>query len=264
MLRVAAERGWPWRTDRRAFAGGRSRPARSSASPPTEHALSVLERRWARSVPAVAELPSATGSQREINQHRRVRTTVPLVAEGAPSLRRTRGAGATRRSSTCSPGTASSRGRSGRMRRAAGWIWSGPVSIPAGCGPTPRCRAPTPPTSSLSRPVRWFLDRGLNPDVAPYFGRTGLVWAVLHQQVEVAGLLMERGADTALGDEMVPLRRQGPCGHTPRRPARPRDPATRHTAQVPVALSHRYGAGPPATYTAWSPPATSGGARTAG
>jgi hypothetical protein len=23
--------------------------------------------------------------------------------------------------------------------------------------------------------VRWFLDRGLNPDVAPYFGRTGLL-----------------------------------------------------------------------------------------
>jgi ankyrin repeat protein len=53
--------------------------------------------------------------------------------------------------------------------------------------------------------VRWFLDRGLNPDVAPYFGRTGLVWAVMSQQPEVAGLLMERGADPARGDEMVPL-----------------------------------------------------------
>ena len=53
--------------------------------------------------------------------------------------------------------------------------------------------------------VRWFLDRGLNPDVAPYFGRTGLVWAVMFQQPEVAGLLMERGADPARGDEMVPL-----------------------------------------------------------
>jgi hypothetical protein len=53
--------------------------------------------------------------------------------------------------------------------------------------------------------VRWFLDRGLNPDVAPYFGRTGLVWAVMYQQPEVAGLLMERGADPARGDEMVPF-----------------------------------------------------------
>jgi len=53
--------------------------------------------------------------------------------------------------------------------------------------------------------VRWFLDRGLNPDVAPYFGRTGLVWAVMYQQPEVVGLLMERGADPARGDEMVPF-----------------------------------------------------------
>ena len=53
--------------------------------------------------------------------------------------------------------------------------------------------------------VRWFLDRGLNPDVAPYFGRTGLVWAVMSQQPEVAGLLMDRGADPARGDEMVPF-----------------------------------------------------------
>jgi Ankyrin repeats (many copies) len=53
--------------------------------------------------------------------------------------------------------------------------------------------------------VRWFLDRGLNPDVAPYFGRTGLLWAVMSQQPEVAGVLMERGADPARGDEMVPF-----------------------------------------------------------
>jgi hypothetical protein len=53
--------------------------------------------------------------------------------------------------------------------------------------------------------VRWFLDRGLNPDVAPYFGRTGLVWAVMSLQPEVAGLLMERGADPARGDEMLPF-----------------------------------------------------------
>ena len=53
--------------------------------------------------------------------------------------------------------------------------------------------------------VRWFLDRGLNPDVTPYFGRTGLVWAVMYQQPEVAGLLMERGADPARGDELLPF-----------------------------------------------------------
>jgi hypothetical protein len=53
--------------------------------------------------------------------------------------------------------------------------------------------------------VRWFLDRGLDPDVAPYFGRTGLVWAVMAQQPEVAGLLMERGADPARGDDLVPF-----------------------------------------------------------
>jgi ankyrin repeat protein len=53
--------------------------------------------------------------------------------------------------------------------------------------------------------VRWFLDCGLNPDVAPYFGRTGLVWAVMSQQPEVAGLLLERGADPTGGDEMVPF-----------------------------------------------------------
>ena len=90
--------------------------------------------------------------------------------------------------------------------------------------------------------VRWFLDRGLNPDVAPYFGRTGLVWAVMSQQPEVAGLLLERGADPARGDEMVPFGAKGPCGHTPRhRPGRPRGPATRQAARVPIALSYRCG-----------------------
>ena len=53
--------------------------------------------------------------------------------------------------------------------------------------------------------VRWFLDRGLNPDVTPYFGRTGLVWAVMSQQPEVVGLLVERGADPSRGGEMVPF-----------------------------------------------------------
>ena len=53
--------------------------------------------------------------------------------------------------------------------------------------------------------VRWFLDRGVNPDVAPYFGRTGLLWAIMHQQVEVVRLLMERGADPSIRDEFLPF-----------------------------------------------------------
>ena len=57
--------------------------------------------------------------------------------------------------------------------------------------------------------VRWFLDRGLNPDVAPYFGRTGLLWAVMTQQVEVVRLLMERGADPARREEHIPFGAEG-------------------------------------------------------
>ena len=57
--------------------------------------------------------------------------------------------------------------------------------------------------------VRWFLDRGLNPDVAPYFGRTGLLWAVMTQQVEVVRLLMERGADPARREEHIPVGAEG-------------------------------------------------------
>ena len=116
------------------------------------------------------------------------------------------------------------------MPRAVGWVWSGPASMrTAGCGPTPRSNVadfvPFPgwnpatddPEQIMAEAfvhacqhgrtevVRWFLDRGLNPDVTPYFGQTGLVWAVLSQQPEVAGLLTERGADPACGGEMVPF-----------------------------------------------------------
>ena len=79
----------------------------------------------------------------------------PTPAPGPTASRRWRppSTPAARGWSTCSPSTASSRRRSGPMPRAAGWTWSGPASMrTAGCGPTPRYRAPTPPTSSLSHP----------------------------------------------------------------------------------------------------------------
>jgi hypothetical protein len=50
--------------------------------------------------------------------------------------------------------------------------------------------------------VRWFLDRGLNPDVAPYLGRTGLHWAIPYARLEVIRLLLERGADPSIRDEL--------------------------------------------------------------
>ncbi len=51
--------------------------------------------------------------------------------------------------------------------------------------------------------VRWFLDHGVRPDVAPYLGRTGLHWAIMHSQLEVARLLLERGADPSIRDELL-------------------------------------------------------------
>jgi ankyrin repeat protein len=53
--------------------------------------------------------------------------------------------------------------------------------------------------------VRWFLDRGQNPDVAPFLGYTALHLAILHQRVEVVRLLMERGADPSIRGEMFPF-----------------------------------------------------------
>jgi hypothetical protein len=50
--------------------------------------------------------------------------------------------------------------------------------------------------------VRWFLDLGVSPDVTAYFGQTGLHWAIMHSQLEVARLLLERGADPSIRDEL--------------------------------------------------------------
>jgi hypothetical protein len=60
--------------------------------------------------------------------------------------------------------------------------------------------------------VRWFLDRGQNPDVAPFLGQTGLHLAVIQQRVEVVRLLMERGADPSIRGELVPFDAAGLLG----------------------------------------------------
>ena len=57
--------------------------------------------------------------------------------------------------------------------------------------------------------VHWFLDRGLNPDVAPYLGRPGLHWAIQHSQLEVVRLLLERGADPSIRDELFHIDADG-------------------------------------------------------
>ena len=57
--------------------------------------------------------------------------------------------------------------------------------------------------------MRWFLDRGQNPDVAPFLGYTGLHLATLHQRVEAVRLLLERGADPSIGGEIVPFDAEG-------------------------------------------------------
>jgi ankyrin repeat protein len=50
--------------------------------------------------------------------------------------------------------------------------------------------------------VWWFLDLGVRPDVAPYLGWTGLHWAIPHPHLEVIRLLLERGADPSIRDEL--------------------------------------------------------------
>jgi len=50
--------------------------------------------------------------------------------------------------------------------------------------------------------VRWFLDLGVSPDVAPSLGQTGLHLAIMHSQLEVIRLLLEHGADPSIRDEL--------------------------------------------------------------
>ncbi|MDI6101707.1 ankyrin repeat domain-containing protein [Actinoplanes sp. NEAU-A12] len=50
--------------------------------------------------------------------------------------------------------------------------------------------------------VRWFLSHGVHPDVAPYYGRTGLHWAIPPGHLEVIRLLLDRGADPSLRDDL--------------------------------------------------------------
>ena len=50
--------------------------------------------------------------------------------------------------------------------------------------------------------VRWFLSLGVHPDVAPYYGRTGLHWAIPPGHLEVVRLLLERGADPSIRDDL--------------------------------------------------------------
>jgi hypothetical protein len=103
--------------------------------------------------------------------------------------------------------------------------------------------------------VRWFLDRGLNPDVAPYFGRDRPTLGD-HAPAGRGGPLAHGAWRRPVHPRRVrPFRRRRLAGHSlRRRRARPRDPAAPQADQVPIALSHRYGAGPPATHTGPAPP----------
>lgn len=48
--------------------------------------------------------------------------------------------------------------------------------------------------------VTWFLDRGIDPDTCPYYGLTGLHYAISHTRRDVVELLLARGADVDLRD----------------------------------------------------------------
>ncbi|WP_043633337.1 ankyrin repeat domain-containing protein [Nonomuraea candida] len=73
--------------------------------------------------------------------------------------------------------------------------------------------------------VRWFLDHGVRPDVAPYLGRTGLHWAITGGRVHVVRLLLERGADPSVRDDLLRADAGGWLRLT--FAARPHDPVAR-------------------------------------
>ncbi|GAA2208294.1 hypothetical protein GCM10009850_037520 [Nonomuraea monospora] len=78
--------------------------------------------------------------------------------------------------------------------------------------------------------VRWFLDRGVDPDVAPYLGRTGLHWAIPAGRADVVRLLLERGADPSIRDDLLQADAEGwlnLCFGT-----RPDDPVARRLREL--------------------------------
>ncbi|GAA1016578.1 hypothetical protein Aple_102220 [Acrocarpospora pleiomorpha] len=74
------------------------------------------------------------------------------------------------------------------------------------------------------RVVRWFLDHGVHPDVAPYLGRTGLHWAIPGGRLQVIRLLLERGADPSIRDDLLQANADGWLHIA--FAARPHDPVT--------------------------------------
>ncbi|NJP88531.1 ankyrin repeat domain-containing protein [Nonomuraea sp. FMUSA5-5] len=84
--------------------------------------------------------------------------------------------------------------------------------------------------------VRWLLDRGVRPDVAPYLGRTGLHWAILGGRLGVARLLLERGADPSVRDDLLRLDASGWLGIA--YPARPDDPVAQRLRDLLGARAH--------------------------
>lgn len=74
--------------------------------------------------------------------------------------------------------------------------------------------------------VRWFLDRGVHLDVTPYLGRTGPHWAIPGGHVEVVRLLLERGADPSIREDLFHIDADGwlRISHA----AHPQDPVTQH------------------------------------
>ncbi|GAA2613239.1 ankyrin repeat domain-containing protein [Actinomadura fulvescens] len=84
--------------------------------------------------------------------------------------------------------------------------------------------------------VRWFLDHGVHPDVAPYLGRTGLHWAIPGGRLEVIRLLLERGADPSIRDDLLQTDADGWLRIA--FAARPSDPVTQRLHDLIESRSH--------------------------